>query len=96
MLKQVCNHPELIAETGNFEQFFSGKFELLKDFIRSSRRGHKIVIYSQYVEMIEIISNYLDSQLIKHVTLTEKLKIVVKSSKSFKKIVPVKYSSDLY
>ena len=84
MLKQVCNHPELIAKTGNFEQFTSGKFELLKELLSEALgSGHKIVIYSQYVEMIEIISNYLDSQLIKHVTLTGKTKNRGKVIKEF-------------
>ena len=84
MLKQVCNHPELIAKTGNFEQFTSGKFELLKELLAEALgSGHKIVIYSQYVEMIEIISNYLESQLVKHVTLTGKTKNRGKVIKEF-------------
>ena len=41
--------------------------ELLEESIGS---GHKIVIFSQYVDMIAIISSYLKEEMIDHVTLT--------------------------
>ena len=70
LLKQVCNHPSLVKQ-GTYDAFDSGKFELLKELLSEALdSGHKIVIYSQYVEMIKIISSYLTKQAIKHVVLT--------------------------
>lgn len=71
LLKQVCNHPALIEKSQDYKTFESGKFELLKEILSEALgSGHKIVIYSQYVQMIKLISLYLNDQDIQHVTLT--------------------------
>jgi superfamily II DNA or RNA helicase len=70
-LKQICNHPALLHPGDDFENHKSGKFELLKELIAEALSSdHKIVIYSQYLLMIEFISQYLKRQDIKHVVLT--------------------------
>ncbi len=70
LLKQICNHPALISRQ-NWEKHESGKFELMKELIDEALGSdHKIVIFSQYVGMIEIITKYLTKQGIGHVTLT--------------------------
>lgn len=74
LLKQICDHPLLIASAKG-GQAESGKFEVLKEILREALdSGHKIVIYSQYVEMIKIISGHLKSEGIGHVTLTGQTK----------------------
>lgn len=74
LLKQVCDHP-LLVHPGTLDQFESGKFEVLKELLREALdSGHKIVIYSQYVEMIKIISEYLSREEIGHVVLTGQTK----------------------
>ena len=74
LLKQVCNHP-LLVHPGKLTQYESGKFEVLKELLTEALdSGHKIVIYSQYVEMIRIISEYLKSSSIGHSVLTGQTK----------------------
>lgn len=71
MLKQVCDHPALLGDAKNWRKAESGKFELLKELlIEAIGSGHKIVIFSQYVGMINIISEHLTDTGVKHVTLT--------------------------
>jgi SNF2 family DNA or RNA helicase len=74
LLKQVCNHP-LLVHPGKLDQYESGKFEALKEILTEALdSGHKVVIYSQYVEMIRLISLYLEQQTIHHVILTGQTK----------------------
>ena len=69
MLKQICNHPSLLTGK-NWKLSTSGKFELLKNLLTEAfRSGHKVVIFSQYVRMIQIISEYLASIEISHTVL---------------------------
>jgi len=71
MLKQLCNHPALLNKDEDFEKYSSGKFELLKELLDEAiGSGHKVVIYSQYVGMVKIISNYLKKIQVGHETLT--------------------------
>ena len=71
LLKQVCNHPALVSGDLNYKKHESGKFELMREIIDEAiGSGHKIVIFSQYVGMLEIIARYLSDQAIKYVLLT--------------------------
>lgn len=71
LLKQICNHPALIENPSEYHKFKSGKFELLKELLTEAfGSDNKVVIFSQYLDMIGIISNYLKNEGIKHVTLT--------------------------
>ncbi|NRA67039.1 MAG: DEAD/DEAH box helicase [Pseudobacteriovorax sp.] len=71
LLKQICNHPILVEKKGHYSDYKSGKFELLKEILEEALgSNHKVVIYSQYVEMINIISQYLNDIDVEHVTLT--------------------------
>lgn len=74
MLKQICNHPALV-NGGDPKKWESGKFEALKAILAEAlESGHKVVIYSQYVGMIQIISNYLKVEAINHEVLTGQTK----------------------
>jgi SNF2 family DNA or RNA helicase len=71
MLKQVCDHPALIDQSHDWRKFESGKFELLKELLQEAfDSNHKVVIYSQYLKMISIISEYLTDLNVGHVVLT--------------------------
>jgi SNF2 family DNA or RNA helicase len=75
MLKQICNHPALLTDKPNYKAHESGKFELLKELLDEAiGSGHKIVIFSQYVGMIRLITDYLADAGIGHVTLTGQTK----------------------
>lgn len=71
LLKQICNHPLLLLDSMDIDKVESGKFELLKELIfEGIESNQKIVIYTQYLKMVEIIRAYLAQQKIKYVTLT--------------------------
>ena len=72
LLKQICNHPAMLKKVPeNFEQYPCGKWDLFKELLQESLdSGHKVVIYSQFVEMIRIIEVYLQSLDVDFVTLT--------------------------
>lgn len=71
LLKQICNHPALVQKDIEYSKLTSGKFEVFKEVIREAiESDHKIVVYSQYVDMIKIFEKYLSSMSIGHVKLT--------------------------
>ncbi len=72
LLKQICNHPALVdGGVKNYENYGSGKWDLFTELLSESLdSGQKVVVYSQYLGMIEIISRHLEQSGIGHVTLT--------------------------
>jgi len=72
LLKQICNHPATV-KTGrdNYDQFQSGKWELFKELLAESLdSGQKVVIYSQYLNMIRIMEKHLAQNEVDFATLT--------------------------
>lgn len=70
-LKQICDHPALVKDGADYLRHSSGKFDLLKELIEEALgSGHKIVIFSQYLQMIEIIKKHLSALGVGHVALT--------------------------
>jgi len=59
-LKQICNHPCLLEKSIDAKQYESGKWnlfvELLSECLVADR---KIVVFSQYTGMLDIIEHYL-------------------------------------
>jgi superfamily II DNA or RNA helicase len=71
LLKQICDHPALLTDVEQWQEHQSGKFDLFRELIDEAiESGHKVVVYSQYLDMIEIIGRYLSSQKIGFATLT--------------------------
>ncbi len=71
LLKQICDHPRLVAPDMEPQHFESGKFELLKGLLSEALdSGHKVVIFSQYLGMIAIIVEHLKELNIDHAVLT--------------------------
>ncbi len=71
LLKQICDHPALLRGKDTWRQCHSGKFDLFKELILEAiESGHKIVVYSQYLDMLSIISSYLKDEKIDHELLT--------------------------
>jgi SNF2 family DNA or RNA helicase len=67
-LRQLANHPKLInddAESGKFEEVT----RMLNNVISE---GHKVLIFSSFVQHLEIYKNYLDEQNQKYSILTGK------------------------
>jgi len=65
-LRQICCHPKLIKKEVN-----SGKFEHLKEMLESiTKEGHRVLLFSQFVQMLDIIKDYFDRSGIKYEYLT--------------------------
>ena len=74
LLKRICDHPALAAKDWqNYEAYESGKWELFKEILQEGlESGEKVVVYSQYLEMINIMEMHLRSLNLDFVTLTGK------------------------
>ena len=72
LLKQICNHPALInGNTDDYQNFQSGKWDLFKELLEETlESGQKVVIYSQFLNMIDIMEKYLAQTGINFVSLT--------------------------
>ncbi|MCC6720766.1 MAG: DEAD/DEAH box helicase [Bacteroidia bacterium] len=63
-LRQIANHPKL---TNKDYKENSGKFiELIERTYTAIKSGHKILIYSQFVEQLKIIKNAFDTDGLKY------------------------------
>ncbi|MBC2606991.1 DEAD/DEAH box helicase [Pelagicoccus albus] len=68
-LRQICCHPALISS--EYKSVKSAKLEGLLDLVSElQEEGHKVLIFSQFVEMLKIIAEALDGIGCKHLTLT--------------------------
>jgi superfamily II DNA or RNA helicase len=72
LLKQICNHPATVeGNPENYDQFQSGKWELFKELLDESLdSGQKVVVYSQYLDMIRIVEKHLKQNKVNFATLT--------------------------
>lgn len=72
MLKQICNHPAQVEkDPAGYGKYTSGKWELFTELLSECLDSEqKVVVYSQYAGMIDIIVRYLVDQNVDHVTLT--------------------------
>jgi SNF2 family DNA or RNA helicase len=68
-LRQICNSPALLSE----EEYYgnhSSKIEALMEDIESKHRHHKILVFSQFVGMLDLIRTELDKKEIQYAYLT--------------------------
>ncbi|MBW1848110.1 MAG: DEAD/DEAH box helicase, partial [Deltaproteobacteria bacterium] len=72
LLKQICDHPALVEnKQNNYDRYQSGKWDLFKELLSEGiDSGQKIVVYSQFLGMIEIIRKHLEALNIGFVVLT--------------------------
>ncbi|MDN3504552.1 MAG: DEAD/DEAH box helicase [Rhabdochlamydiaceae bacterium] len=70
-LKQVCDHPAVLTKSPHtYTEHVSGKFELFKELLREAREsGQKVVVFTQYLDMMRIMSLYLESMDIGYATI---------------------------
>ena len=62
-LRQICNHPHLINPDIKPEPAASAKLEQLLDLVEESLSGgHKVLVFSQFVQMLSIIRKSFDLQ----------------------------------
>lgn len=68
-LRQICNSPALLNE----EEYYgndSAKIRVLMQEINEKHRYHKILVFSQFVSMLDLIKNELDHEKIGYTYLT--------------------------
>ena len=74
-LRQICCHPRLYDKENIKGIKESGKFEQLKEMLKEIiAEGHRVLLFSQFVDMLDIIKEWLEREGIKHEYLTGKTK----------------------
>lgn len=70
-LKRICDHPSLVEGTiKRYQEHHSGKWDLFVELLHEARdSGQKVVIFSQYLEMLAIIEEYLKKKGIGFATI---------------------------
>ena len=85
-LKQICNHPCLInKDFKNYEKYGSGKWDLFVELLEETRgSGQKLVVFSQYLDMMSLIERYLKDHKIGYATIRGSTQDRKKQLKKFK------------
>lgn len=86
-LKQVCDHPSVYhKEPKEFKKHASGKWDLCLELIEEARHsGQKVVIFSQYLHMLDILEAYLKEEGIGYATVRGSTKNRKKEIHTFNK-----------
>jgi superfamily II DNA or RNA helicase len=72
LLKQICDHPALaVGSLDEADRWASGKWELWKELLQEALdSGQKVVVFTQFLGMIELMERHLRELGVEHVTLT--------------------------
>lgn len=74
-LRQICCHPKLIKENLNPRNLISSKFDYFKEITEEIiSENHKVLVFSQFVEMLELVKEWLIKQNIRFEYLTGSIK----------------------
>jgi superfamily II DNA or RNA helicase/phage pi2 protein 07 len=74
-MRQICCHPRLYDKNNVKNVISSGKFEKLKVMLEEIiSEKHRILLFSQFVDMLDIVKAWLDKEGIKYEYLTGKTK----------------------
>lgn len=70
-LKQICDHPAVYhKDPDNYTEYESGKWALFLELLNEARESNqKVVVFSQYLFMLDIMENYLKEQGIEYATI---------------------------
>lgn len=72
LLKQICGHPALaLGCLDRADEHASGKWDLFREILGEAlESGHKVVVFSQFLGMIELMQRHLRELSIGHSVLT--------------------------
>jgi hypothetical protein len=72
LLKKICDHPALaIGDLGRAGELVSGKWELYREILGEClESGHKVVVFTQFLGMIELMARHLEGLGVGFVQLT--------------------------
>lgn len=74
-LRQICNYPGIYDKEGKLGEIESGKFEHLKEMLEEIiSEGHRILLFSQFVQMLDVIKDWFDKTGVKYEYLTGETK----------------------
>lgn len=74
-LRQICCHPRLYDKENVKHIMSSGKFEKLKSMLEEIiSEGHRVLLFSQFVNMLDIVKGWLEREGIEYEYLTGKTK----------------------
>lgn len=74
-LRQICCHPRLYDKEGLKGKVGSGKFEHLKEMLEEIiEEDHRILLFSQFVDMLDLVKDWLEREGIPYEYLTGKTK----------------------
>ena len=66
-LKQICNHPCQLLGNTDYQQYRSGKWDLFVEILSECLdAGLKVVVFSQYTRMLDVVEAYLRTEGIPH------------------------------
>jgi len=70
-LKQICDHPAAYyKKPENYKEYTSGKWDLFIELLTEARdSGQKVVVFSHYLSMLDIIEAYLKENNIGYATI---------------------------
>lgn len=70
-LKQICDHPAVYhKDPDNYQRYQSGKWDLFLELFSEARDSNqKVVIFSQYLTMLDIFESYLKDEGIGYATI---------------------------
>lgn len=70
-LKQICNHPAAYLKSPHdYKSHHSGKWDLFVELLNEARESQqKVVVFSQYLAMLDIIEEYLNEHGISYATI---------------------------
>ncbi len=70
-LKRICNHPCLVnKDFAHLSKYKSGKWELFKEILQEARESNqKVVVFTQYLDMMDIIIEHLKESDIAYATI---------------------------
>lgn len=70
-LKQICNHPAAFYKTPeSYKEYSSGKWDLFVELLEEAREsGQKVVVFSHYLSMLDIMEAYLNEKKIGYATI---------------------------
>ncbi len=70
-LRQISCHPKLFDKEGRYNVNDSGKFDHLKEMLEEIvSEGHRVLLFSQFVQMLDIVKEWMNERGIKHEYLT--------------------------
>lgn len=84
-LKQICNHPATyLKDVENYERYESGKWEAFVELVEEAMESEqKVVVFSQYLGMLDIIEAHLKKQAIGYAQIRGQTKQRGKEVQSF-------------